>query len=234
MVDLSVQGALNTIGVGNINLSSVMGGIGWLILGIIIVGGVGFGAYVYLERKKFGKRTTDFEVINGTYTPTVRDVARLVKIGKGGFQLLYLKKLKTWRIAWGGRIGRNDYYFFIGQDQYPYNAMLSADIHAIDKEGGFIPIVVTNPLMRAQYTALEKQIDALHGEKKTFMEKYGMWVLSIGFVLIIGVMMWLIFREVPSVLGRLEMLVDKVNTLLDRSVSILQEAKGGSGLIPAS
>jgi hypothetical protein len=30
------------------------------------------------------------------------------------------------------------------------------------------------------------------------------------------------------------MLVDKVNTLLDRSITVLQEAKGGSGLIPAS
>jgi hypothetical protein len=57
--------------------------------------------------------------------------------------------------------------------------------------------------------------------------------LSIGFVLIIGVMMWLIFREVPTFLGRLEALTEKVGLLIDKSTQVLQEARGGSGLVPA-
>ena len=155
---------------GGINWMTVLG---WILFLVICIGG-GYFAYNYYKNKKiFNKRVTAFEIVSGEWSPCVRDSAKVVKIGKGGFEILYLKKSKSWKIAYGGRVGKNDYYFFIMPDGYWYNGTLMANINKIDETGGLIPITTTNPLMRGQYTALEKQIDTLHAEKTSFFEKYG-------------------------------------------------------------
>lgn len=211
--------------------------IGWIFFILIIIGG-GFWVYTHYKNKKlFNKRITAFEIIGNYWQPALRDVAKVVKIGKGGFEILYLKNQKTWKIAYGGRVGKNDYYFFIMPDGYWYNSMLYADINAMDDKKGLIPVVTTNPLMRGQYTALEKQIDKLTGEKTKWWDKYGSFILSIAFILIAGVLLWLMFREFSKAMGLLSdyninmnELLNKVNTLFGN----IQSQQGGSGLIPVS
>lgn len=210
--------------------------IGWLVFFLLLVGG-GFWIYVYYKNKKiFSKRITAFDLVGQYWEPALRDLAKVVKIGKGGFEILYLKNSKTWKIAYGGRVGKNDFYFFILPDGYWYNGMLKGGVNAMNETGGLVPIVTTNPLMRGQYTALEKQIDSLHGEKQKFWDKYGTVILSVAFVLISGVMLWLMFKEFSSAMGQLTTyhnsmaeLLDKVNRLLGSA----QASGSGSGLVPA-
>jgi hypothetical protein len=204
----------------------ILNALGWLLLGIIIIGICGYAYFVYLDKKNYRKKLTVFEIIGNNYSPAFRDSAKSVKLGKGGFEILFLKKLKTWKIAYGGRVGRDTYYFFIGKDGYWYNGMLSSDIHSINKEGGLIPIVVTNPTMRAQYTALEKQIDSLHGDKKSFWDKYGNWVLSIAFILIIGVLAWLIFKEIAPMMSQQAALTAENVKLIDRVTELIINING--------
>lgn len=219
---------------GSFNLGSIMSAVGWLILGVIIISAAGFGIWWYYSRKTFNKNTTDFELIGDHFEPTFRDKARTVKLGSGGFQVLYLRKAKVYRIAYGRRVGRNNYYFFIAPDGYPYNGMLAKNI-TLD---GRVPITTTNPSMRAQYTALEKQIDALQGEKKTFWDKYGNWVITIGFVVIIGVFGYLYYGQmkatmgvIPDVVDKLGILTDNINKLLVSSCDI-KSGVGGATITP--
>jgi len=59
------------------------------------------------NRKVFIKKITAFRPINNEYVPAIRDRAKLAKIGSGGFEILYLKRLKTcWKIGFGGEMGR--------------------------------------------------------------------------------------------------------------------------------
>jgi hypothetical protein len=219
--------------IGSVNWMYV---IGWIILLIVLCAG-GYWFYAYSKNKKiFSKKITAFETVGEYWSPVIRDLAKVVKIGKGGFEILYLKTSKTWKIAYGGRVGRSDYYFFIMPDGYWYNSMLKAGVNYMDNSGGLVPIVTTNPLMRGQYTALEKQIDSLHGEKVKFWDKYGSFILSIAFMLIGGVLLWLMFREFSSAMGQLTTyhnsmaeLLDKVNRLL----STTQTPVNSGGLIPA-
>jgi len=229
--------------------------LGWLLFIAIAVGG-GFWVYTYWKNKKlFNKEITILEPISGHYNPTGKDIAKTVKIGTGGFEILYLKKQNIFRIGYGGRIGKNSYYFFIGYDGIWYNGLLSADIYFIDKTKGIVPVVTTNPSMRAQYTSLEKQIDTLHSSKKTFMEQYGMWVLGAGFIMIVGVFAWLIFREISPIMGQVTesarilgdtavqqgIIADKFTDAIDKLDVLLRSAgvewvnnTGGSGLIPVA
>lgn len=195
--------------------------VGWALLLVIICGAVGFGYFAYLQKKKYNKIIRGWEIIGGNFQQTFKDTAKDVKLGSGGFVVLNLRKFNTWKLAYGGRSGRNVYDFFIMPDGYWYNGTLAANMFKIDELKGFIPVQTTNPLMRAQYTALEKQIDTLYAEKKGFWEKYGNWVMSIGFVLIIGVLAWLIFKEIAPMAAQnaeltkqIALLVEKVNNLI--------------------
>jgi len=187
------------------------------------MGLVAYGIWWYYNYKTWSKRITAFELIGENYQPTIRDNAKTVKIGKGGFEVLYLKKLKVYKLSGGARVGKNDYYFFVGRD-YWYNGVLGSQI-TID---GKTPIITTSPSMRSQYTSLEKMVEQLHGSKVTFWDKYGNWVMSIGFVIIIGVLAWLIFKEfsgivaqIPGLIDRLAEVVDKVAELVDKVNKLL-------------
>jgi hypothetical protein len=234
MVDIITETNSKLFGsIGGINIMSI---VGWIVF-LIILAGAGIFFYIYYKDKKtFVKRTTAFRSINNEYVPSIRDKAKIAKIGSGGFEILFLKKLKTWKIGFGGEMGKVDYYFFIGADGYWYPARLSANISYIDKEKGYIPVVTTNPTMRSQYTSLEKQIDDLHKDKPKFWEKYGAWVLGIAFVLVAGVMLWLNYKEYSNAMGALKGLADQMGTLTDQLIkltgNVQTETNGGSGLIP--
>lgn len=221
-VNAKITGAFTGVNVMNV--------IGWIVFVIILIAGAFFAFTIWNNKRIFKKKITAFDIVGVNFVPALRDVAKAVKIGSGGFEILYLKKLKVYKIAYGGKVGKDTYYFFITPDGYWYNGMLSADMLTIDKNGGLIPIVTTNAQMRSQYTSLEKQIDILHQNKTSFMDKYGSWIMSIGFVLIAGVMLWLCYKEFVVAMNSLSGLVDKIGLLIDK-VNAMQGTATPTGLV---
>ncbi len=221
---------------GGFSGGKVINAIGLLIAGVVILAVVGWAAFYYMNRKKFSRKITAYGIIHGYFHPVYKDVARSVKLGKGGFEVLYLKKLKSWKLAHGARGGIKDYNFFILSDGYWFPGQISADLKYMDKKKGLISVVTTNPTMRAQYTALEKQIDSLHGDKKNFWDKYGQWVLSGAFIAIMGIFIWLAFREMSQFLGSGTALSAEMRELAEvmaRLAANLNSAQP-SGLVPAT
>lgn len=225
-------------GAGNA-LSSInwMTVIGWIFLVIILIAG-GYYLYVYYRDKRiFNIRITLMKNINGYYKPRYRDNAKVVKLGKGSFEIIYLQKAKTWKIAYGGD-DDNDMFFYEQPDKYWIHGQMSSNVQHINAMGGLIPVVTTNPLMRSQYTSLEKMIDSLHQDKKTFWEQYGSWVLGAGFVLIAGFMLWLNYKEYAQAMGQMAGITEKLGALVDRVNNMLALSQtagstvGGNGLIP--
>ena len=210
----------------------------WIIGGfvaILVIVAIVYFLWIYPKRKRFKKTVTAFEIVGIFFTPTVRDKATVVKLGTGGFEVLYLQKQKVYRLAFGGRVGKDNYYFFIMPDGYWYNGLLSADLKEIDKTGGLVSVIATNPTMRAQYTSLEKQIDDLHKHKQGFLEKYGQWIFAITFVLIAGVMLWLCYTEFAKAMGSLANF-NAENAKILQSIANLagnvQQINNTSGLVP--
>lgn len=231
-VNSKIIGAVSGVGSG-----TILNILGWILF-VIIACGIGYYYFFIYRRDKklFNKRITAF-VDNGlTWNAQIRDTAKTVKLGTGGFEILYLKSLKIWRIAYGG-YSQSDYYFYVMPDGYWYNSAMKSGVNWIDKMGGLIPIVTTNPLMRGQYTSLEKQIDSLTQKKGNWWEKYGGWVLAIAFVLIAGVLLWLMFKEFTNAMGQLNNYNANMNILLDKVNQLLSNVQGigvgGNGLKPA-
>jgi len=211
--------------------------LGWFLFTILIIAGAIWAYKYYRDKKIYNKKITAFEIVSGEWKPCWRDYAKTVKLGRGGFEILLLKKLKAHKIAYGGRVGKDDYYFFIQPDGYWYNGTLLANINKIDESGGLIPIVTTNPLMRGQYTALEKQVDSLGGQKKDFWKEHGMAVMSIAFVLIAGIFLWLNYKEFVQAMGQLGGFIDKLDILIDKLNTLTGNIQtipngGGGGLVP--
>jgi len=214
-----------------INLLKVAG---WILFAIIFIGGAIFIYMSWRNKKVFNKNIKLLELVGDYYQPALDDKAKIVKMGSGGFEILYLKKLKTWKVAYGGRVGLHTYYFFKSPDGYWYNSMFYGKIEEIAKHGGLIPVVTANPLMRGQYTALEKQIDALHSDKKSFMDKYGTWVLAISFVVIAGFMLYLCYKEFVTAMSGLSASIKFEGDILDKLNNLTAniQALTPSGLIP--
>jgi uncharacterized membrane protein len=211
--------------------------LGWVIFIIILIAAGIVGYYYYKNKKLFNKVIRASSAVNGYWVETYYDTAKSVKIGSGGFEILYLKKLKTWKLAHSARTGMKTYEYYIMPDGYWYPAKRLAEMYMLDANRGYIPVITTNPLMRAQYTSLEKQINDIHAKKKTFWEQYGNWVLSIAFVLIAGVMLWMNYKEFVVASGNLNAMADKFGTMIDRMnimIGNLQTPGGGSGLTPVS
>jgi len=201
----------------------------WLVFGIIIISAF-FGFYIWLKNRKiYNKIIVVNEIVNGEFIETYKDFGKSVKLGSGGFEIIYLKKLKTWKLAQGARTGRNRYDFYIMPDGYWYPARKYANVFTLNQTGGLIPIVTTNASMRSQYTALEKQIDSLHAKKTDFWQQYGNWILSIAFILISGIMLYLCYQQFSQAMSSLSGLVDKLSILVDRVNSLIANTQGSAG-----
>ena len=161
---------------GGINLPSLV------LIGTIFaffVVGAGVIYYVYISRL-YNKKIIVFENISGQgFQPTFKDTARLVSIGDGGEELLFLRKKKVYRTAYGRKMGKNTYWFSVGQDGYWYNCILGD----LDAKMGMLDIEPIDRDMRYMHVAVRKNIQERYRKIK-FMEKYGTIVFN-GIFLII-------------------------------------------------
>jgi len=202
----------------------------WIFVVFIILIGVGIGLWFYINKKLFNKKIVLFEDVSGKgLEPTFKDKAKLVKIGNQGEEVLYLKKKKVYRVAYGKKISKDTYWFVAGPDGYWYDFVLG-DLDRESHEAG-IKFTATN--MRYAYTSIESKLKERYDDK-TWWDKYGNWILSISFIAVIGVFAFLIIREYTSIMSastKAMELSKEVTAEIRQLVGSLHNLKsGGSGL----
>lgn len=190
------------------------------IVSIILIGIVGTVLFIVIRHFKFNKHITIWEDVEGSdgLEPVGTDKAMLIKVGKGGTELLYLKKRKSYKGAYGKRIGKNKYFFVIGKDGYWYNTTLGSLDSAMQK----ININPTNVNMRYQNEALMELIKERY-EKPTFWAQYGQIIINIVFFMLVAVMFWLYFSAFKEVAPSM---VQASNTLKETSDALKQVIGG--------
>lgn len=147
--------------------------------------------WLIYQSRIYKKKIIVFENISGQgYQRTIKDKARIVKIGDGGEELLYLRKLKVYRTAYGRKMGKNTYWFAIGQDGYWYNILLGD----LDAKMGMLDVEPIDRDMRMMHVAIRKNIQDRY-RKESFMQKYGTFVLHSMFLLIMIIAIWLLMSK---------------------------------------
>jgi len=190
-----------------------------------------FAIWFFFQKKIYNKKIIVFENVSGQgYQPTIRDKARTIKVGDGGEELLFLKKIKVYRTAYGRKMGRNTYWFTIGQDGYWYNTVLGD----LDAKMGMLDIEPIDRDMRYMHVAIRKNIQDRY-RKTNFMEKYGTMIMSGIFLLVMIVAIWLLMSKAGDLIMTATNTVEAAGPLsesLKVAASRLDNLCSASGISP--
>ena len=217
--------------------SGIFGSSIWLwVMGIILIGILGGVALVLMQRfKVYNKRIVVFENISGQgYQPVFKDRAKLVKLGDAGEELLYLLKKKVFRSAYGRKMGKNTYWFAVGQDGYWYNCLLGD----LDSKLGMLDIEPIDRDLRYMHVAIRKNIQDRY-KKQSMMEKYGTMIIGGLLVIIFIIGAWFLLNKISQITdGTIETVrasaeLQKESKNLIAAIENLVNTGGGSGLRPA-
>jgi len=222
-----ILGANIPISLSGFNISST---IIWLILLIVGIGVVGGIALFFMHRYKiYNRKIVVFENISGQgYQPVYKDRARLIKLGDQGEEILYLLKKKVYRTAYGKKMGKNIYWFAVGQDGYWYNVVLGD----IDAKMGMLDIEPIDRDMRYMHVAIRKNIQDRY-KKPDLFEKYGTYIMSGVFLIIMLVGIWFLLDKIAGISSASAGSVDAAKDVLTTSKTILNSLEnicGGSGI----
>jgi hypothetical protein len=200
------------------------------VLFIIVIGIV---IYMIYMRRLFNKPIIIFENISGNgYMQTGKDIARTIKLGDGGEELLFLRKRKIYRTAYGRKMGKNVYWFAVGQDGYWYNILLGD----LDAKMGMLDIEPIDRDMRYMHVAIRKNIESRY-RKIGIMEKFGPIIVSGVFLIIMVVATWLLMSKAGDLIHEAKLVVESVKPMIDALTKIAGSIdsiySGGSGIHPA-
>lgn len=217
----------------NISAGSVGLVFAFFFVALIVIIAVGIGTWYVIRTLKFNKDITLLEDVSGSdnLEPIGKDKAMSVGIGKGGLEILYLRKRKKYKGAYGKRMGKNKYYFGIGDDGYWYNVVLGS----LKKGMQDIGIKPTSVNMRYQNESLMEIINQRYNQKN-FFEKYGQFIMNMFFFILIALMFYLYFREFKSVAPAMRDLADTLKETaqaLKEAIGGLQQLRSTGGIVPA-
>lgn len=188
--------------------------------------------WMYVQHKKYFIKIRDFENISGQgFQLAKRDTARLVKVGDGGEELLLLRKRKTFRTAYGRKMGKNEYWFCRGQDGYWYNCVLGD----LDAKLGMLDIEPIDRDMRYMHVAIRKNIESRY-KKKEGIEKYVPIIISFIFLIIMIVAVWLLISKVGDLIVAAQQTIaaaEPTAQALSNAASKLDAICSSSGISPA-
>lgn len=191
---------------------------------------LGVMAFFIIRRLKFNKKVIILEDVSGSddLEPIGRDRAMTVRVGTGGLEVLYLKKRKVYRGAYGKRMGKNTYYFAIGPDGYWYNITLGS----LQKGMKNVSIKPTKVNMRYQNESLQEIIKQRY-DQPNFWQKYGQLIVGFTFIAFIVLMAYFMFDSFQDAAGsvtRAAEISKEVAIELGKVVGGLESLKSSGGL----
>jgi hypothetical protein len=150
---------------------------GFIVLAII----AGVIIWWQNQKKLYREEVVVFENLSGKgWVVVMKDKARRLRLSKDGTEILYLKKKKMPLSAYGKKMGTNQYWFAIGPDGGWYNFVLGD----LDAKMGILDIELIDRDIKLLTVAMLKQAQEEYGPKQSFMDKWGVWVFSIIWVIL--------------------------------------------------
>jgi preprotein translocase subunit YajC len=202
-----------------------LAGMGTLVVGVILffviavlVGGITVWiVYSRLQKKKFNKKIKIWEKIDGRYRPTKEDLAMEIKVGERGDTCFYLKKLKTYKPRYNIQTGENIYWVAIRED----GEWINIGMEDIDLSMREAKVIYTDADFRYAAAGLHKSFEGRFKKDEGFWKKYGQTILSIIYVLIMGVMLFLCLGQFMKVIGSISNVINSLQPVLDKASQIL-------------
>ena len=205
------------------------------IFGFLLLAAVGILAIWWFNQKRiFNKEIVIFENLSGQgWQVTGKDKARFLRLSKDGTEVLFLKNKKMPLTAYGRKMGKNQYWFAIGQDGGWYNFLLGD----LDAKMGLLDIEPVDRDIKYVSVAMRRNAKEDYGQKQSFMDKWGTWIFSLLW-LIIGIagasylidQMGDIASQLAGAAAEFAKVAEPIQRALGHVDSICQ---GGTGLVQA-
>lgn len=200
------------------------------LLFIVIAGGLAAICYFTIMKKIYNKRVIIMEKVGQRFEPTGYDTAKEYIIGDGGEKVLFLRKRKVWKVA-ESQSSRDTYWFAVLDDGYWYNVTLGD----LNKELGEFETTGISPqihkLMRYQNAGLRKNLQERHLKKHWYDHPLIGWIGAIIFVLIVGIMLYLIakqmMQDLPAVMASEKEILTmqyNLNQQIKETLALLQQS----------
>jgi len=212
------------------NAGGIMSSLMWVLIFTIVVCTVGVGIWIWLDNKKYKFKIEIYENLGGTrYVKTGTDVAKVVNLGDGGEELLWLKRRKRFENAYGRKMGKNLLWYAVGQDGYWYNCTLGD----LDAKQGMLDIEPIDRDMRMMSVAIRKNITNRY-KKNNFMEKYGVMLMGGIFLIIMIGGIWFLLDKMAMSAQTLTTAAQtnaQVQAGTERVLTALDNILSGSGIV---
>lgn len=144
----------------------------WLILGtLIFISMAASGTWAFIKvrniRWNYNYVVWDSVGTSDVQEPYKKGKCRLIKIGDMGEEIFYLQKLKTYKLAYGKRVGKNTVYWTIGEDGLWYNTVVG-NFNKNFKGLGLMPVerdvrmgtTATRKIIEGKYHKMDKTTQA--------------------------------------------------------------------------
>lgn len=202
-----------------------------MIIIVLILSGVAM--FFFILRYLFSKKLVVFEKIAGQIQVTRRDSAREIRLGQAGDTAFVTRRTKKTLPRGQIQTGKNIYWYYIREDGEWINfgikdideVMREAGAHFVDKD------------MRYARLGLQKNFEK-RLQKVTFWDKYGAWIMWTTYLLVTGIMTWLLFDKFIELAGKVSSILDVGEKIMEQSESILVSMNnictGGTGFQPAT
>lgn len=208
----------------------LIGNLVMVLVILIVVGAIlGVIAFFIVRAVKYKYKVVIFEKINGRFEPARKDRACETKFGDAGDMVLKLRKHKKILPMPTLQVGRRTYWYAIREDGEWINIGIG-DLDNVSKEMG---VTFLDKEMRYARTQIQRGLkERLQGD--SFWDKYGQMIMSISFILIIGVMTYLLFDKWIDLAGTVNSSVGLAKEVLTEASKMLQAIDStcsGSGIV---
>jgi len=216
----------------NISASSIFNFISWLLIFLVVTALCGVLVYLSIRGIKYKYKVVIWEKINGQFQDTGKDRGMEISVGKGGDLALYLAKRKKILPMPSLQTGRRKFFFFIRED----GEWINFTPGDFDEVARIMGCRFLDKEMRFARVGLQGTFKERY-DKPKFMEKYGPLILYTSTFAIVGVILWLIGKEIVTMISNLGPVLDKTGELIEQlkqltgAIDVVKS--GGSGLIPA-
>jgi hypothetical protein len=206
----------------------------YLFVAVVVFIAVVIGvAIIFWYYSIYNRRVVLFENLAGQgYRVVLRDRARVVRVGSGGEELLYLMKKKKYISAYGRKMAKNTYWYAVGQDGYWYNFLLGD----LDSKMAMLDIEPIDRDMRLESVAIRKNVEGRY-KKDKWMDKYGIMLMNTIALIVFLVGLWYLTAKLGEVANTVNQGVEITREILVEQKQLISAMdnsfRGGSGITPA-
>ncbi len=214
------------------NMGSVLSVGKWLIFASIFLAMVGLVTYIIVKMLKYKYKIIIWEKVGGKFQATKKDRAMDFRLGKGGDTIFFLRRHRKFLPNPELQTGKRTYYYFIRED----GEWINFEPGDFDEDARKMGAHMLHREARFARTQVQKGLKERYDEPG-FWKQYGLLTISLGFILVIGIMAWLSLDKFIDIISTSGNILEKAEDVMKEAERIMVAmdniCTGGSGLVPA-